>query len=424
MTLLAPENDVVSMFQIQTATVTLKRLAFHSANAPAGAVLQVLDSVLNIYNCIFENNTAFEAGASGGGGAVLLSGLSTAQFFTTTFTDNAAVHNGGAVAVRITPNSQLGQGSVSFYDCKFIRNTAVSAGAVEFSTALSLNMQNCVFSNNSASAGGALRIQPAVQTVHRVLKGCIFEFNAATTGPSTLGGGAVYVLDAPTAFVQSSTQLLSCTFLSNSASLGGAVQAAATYHTLDFQDCTFSRNSAANSGLSSVANGGALWLKSPVQIVDCRFNNNLASATLTSSGGAIYHRASSSYHTLSILDSVFESNSAFMGGALNIDGYAASQTISKTSFESNTGTDPMYTGTEMSAGGAALASNSNADFLECKFVSNNASRAGAILVSGASASVAVTLCNFDANQALSPISGGLCLPSWPVCVLLHLFLLL
>merc|ERR1719460_918603 len=105
-----------------------------------------------------------------------------------------------------------------------------------------------------------------------------------------------------------------------------------------------------------------------------------------------------------------EANKAFSGGALSLEGGAASQTISGTTFKSNEGYDAQYTGaaaTEPTAGGAMMASGgSAASFTSCTWVSNQAGRAGAVLVTGVSTNVIMSHNNFTQNQAVAATPGG------------------
>ena len=361
-----------------SATVTIDGIGFYNAQGSARGAIEVVDSVVEFKNCVFSNNAALDSSGLGGG-AVLLSGMSTATFSSTAFQHNHAASNGGAVAVRITPNSGIGAGGVKFVACTFVNNSATElAGAIDFVSALSLNLTGCQFYNNSARAGGSLRIQPTVQTLHRGITGCIFESGRATDTVGNKGGGAIYALDAAGAYQASLTEVSSTTFSWNSAAIGGAVMGAATFHDLHFQNCSFLENRALSTQSASVAVGGALWVKGPLKLLDCTLAGNTASARLFSSGGAMYHGARAAQHSLLVQHCVFKRNKALSGAAVSVDGYAGHHLhdIQDTLFEKNQGGDAGYSGTEMSAGGAFSAASSTSQLTQCQFIANTAGRAG------------------------------------------------
>ena len=163
--------------------------------------------MLDITNCIFENNTSSgEAGGSEGGAAVSSSG-----------------------------------GKVYMVGCVFTNNTLVSSATnlffgaavyfVAYDAGDNLTAVNCVFLNNKitgsvhqGSCGGALAVDNGDTLPVANITNCVFGGNSVTstaTGGPDEGGGAVYCGGG------SSNNLISCTFTNNQANgnmtNGGAI---------------------------------------------------------------------------------------------------------------------------------------------------------------------------------------------------------
>ncbi len=194
--------------------------------------------------------------------------------------------------------------------CVFKNNVATEAGgAVNFANyTIGNSLADCNFTNNNANIGGALRAVACELLVNN----CIFNNNYATAG-----GGAIYFRD-------SKVTLTGCTFSDNKAnnSNGGAIinlyrDNNSSY--LNIYSSTFKNNNG-NSG-GAIYSNASLIINS-----NCNFTNNVAKVE----GGAIFSSVS-----CNILSSNFNINNAPNGGAIKNNG---SMTISSSRFTNNKGT--------------------------------------------------------------------------------------
>lgn len=146
------------------------------------------------------------------------------------------------------------------------------------------------------------------------------------TGDGTYGGGAIFMDQA-----SSTLNCLNCTIADNTSPINGAA-VYVTAGTLDFTNCTFSKNIGTGSNSfggalyvkngsltctgctfsenASVNNGGAVWLNamSKADFIDCDFTSNVCTANLA---GAI---CLSGANPLNITGGTFRGNSAPNGG--------------------------------------------------------------------------------------------------------------
>ena len=103
------------------AKVTINNITFRNGGAFQGGAIEIDEGELNLNNCIFEGNKAFQnlAGGYGWGGAIYIDDDScTLEARNCRFINNNAASGGGAVCVE-------GEGSEArFYNCYFEGNTA------------------------------------------------------------------------------------------------------------------------------------------------------------------------------------------------------------------------------------------------------------------------------------------------------------
>lgn len=205
---------------LNNSKVILKNLAFK--NAKAGMTIKGDGSgasavtgsplILEVDNCIFENNVSTTADGNVPTGAIALTA--------------SKLGTGEATYLKVT-NSQ------------FISNSStVSGGAIYCIANVPVTIENCVFKNNSAATNaGAVFVQdPSKLTVSNTS----FIANTAPNG----NGGAVQLNYNNAA--KESYLFNGCTFYDNAAkSLGGAVQFRGTnnIHTVNFVNCTIYGNS-------------------------------------------------------------------------------------------------------------------------------------------------------------------------------------
>ena len=164
-------------------TLTIRDSKFEGNNATFGGAIFVESSKLVVDNCTFENNKGVGVGSSGtsntqGGAIIVHPSGSSATITDSTFTANGA-NIGGAVSLpgvdgestiencTFTDNTAgLDGGALYFWtngagvtvkDSEFVNNTAYYGGAIENEGIGALTVDNCTFTENTASAkGGAI----------------------------------------------------------------------------------------------------------------------------------------------------------------------------------------------------------------------------------------------------------------------------
>jgi predicted outer membrane repeat protein len=239
------------------------------------------------------------------GGAAFLQGAD-ALFANCRFIDNYAIDDGGAVH---------SSGSPTFVDCAFIGNESggqgSGGGALYCSSGPTL--LGCTFENNvSGRSGGALLVQNAT------IADCSFDGNIAdSSGGAVMGTGnslnvtnCVFT-DNQTVFNHggamsngaSNVTLINCTFIDNaSPTRGGAIDNRAVEGSTTLIGCWFLGNTA-NEG------GGLLDWSDTLDLINCTFSGNIAAAY----GGAV--NCSNSLRT-TIINSTFASNEADTCGGM------------------------------------------------------------------------------------------------------------
>jgi len=227
-----------------------------------GAVYNSTDSKPTLINCTFTSNTA----TFRDGGAIYNNGSST-TLIGCTFTANSTsdrMGRGGAICNDWWSN-------LTVNDCTFRANQASKDGGAIYNNLSDLTLSNCTLTQNCISPAGApiaFAWGGAIcngSDSRSVLTDCIFVENMAGSG----GGMCNYPGGTLT--------LRGCSFLRNSGNSGGALDISHCYATL--VGCTFSGNSAAQSGGAIVSSGP----KNRLEIVSCLFCGNKAIE-----GGALY----------------------------------------------------------------------------------------------------------------------------------------
>ncbi len=252
-------------------------------------------------NCRFIGNST-----SGTGGAVFLAGIHI-DFSDCLFQENFA---GGGGAVGFEPVN-----AVSFRNSKFNANTSQhGAGAIWSAYYIpSIEIVDSEFKQNSGATAGAIDFGGG--TDHFVLSGSTFESNV-----SEQNGGGLYL----SIWSDTPAEIANCYFSDNQA-VGDGGALLFDYGSLTLSDCIFENNQARV--------GGAVYGSFVALCMDrCEFSNNIATAYSTSLGGGAI--ASEGIENLEIRNSVFEGNSAELGGALNLR-YVPTMEITKTSFTEN-----------------------------------------------------------------------------------------
>ncbi len=373
------------------STITFLNCTFLNNTANQGGAIYNTGTGFSVSNSIFTDNVAISSGSSAGGGAIRNSGVDF-SVSNSTFTKNNATSYGGAIVnsgarfsvtnSTFTDNvaSRYGGGAIynsggnfSVNDSTFAGNIANSSGGAiynnggnNFLVNDSIFTNNVAISSGSSAGGGAIRNSGVDFSVS----------NSTFTNNIGMYGGAIRNSG-------SNFFVINSTFIDNKANnIGGAIYNNGANSIVS--DSTFTGNIARTSGgairnggsNSSVSNstftnntamyGGAIRNYGNIfSVINSTFTNNIA----TTSGGAIYSRASNSI----VSDSIFTGNiAANHGGAIyNIEGINFS--VSNSTFTNNTA---MY-------GGAIRNSGSNSSVSNSTFIDNVASRyGGAIYNSG------------------------------------------
>ncbi|KAK3248724.1 hypothetical protein CYMTET_41822 [Cymbomonas tetramitiformis] len=303
--------------------------------------------VIELHDCIFENNTAVR------GAAVYLNGwVGNILIVNCTFRGNSALEYGGAVFVNYI---YLESTAVS-YNNWFISNSAGEGGGA-FASTMHLGeyhtFYNSRFEENSASIGGAVYIDEEFEGGIQA-EDCVFVGNYATTR-----GGAVYLLGNADAIARRTLFTSNYAFFgagalylrgggahkfANSSFIGnlvtcpeneeeldavplyiaGAVEAHDTV-TVTLTNCVLEANVVSRS-TSGYAGALALRDESVAYISATSLQGNKAYA-----GGAMsLHDHSSAY----VWSSLFQDNSATYGGGLYLSFFATAE-LSETIFEGN-----------------------------------------------------------------------------------------
>jgi predicted outer membrane repeat protein len=288
-------------------------------------------------------------GAAGEGGGILMT-ASSPTINNCTITANSANNGGGVYA---TSSS-----SPTFNNSDISSNGMVSSGAAFYIDSGTLTLTDCTIENNftSATGYGAIVDYPVGNII---ATGCTISSN-------TVGG---FNFNSPNTLT-----LTDDTFSQNSHT--SAITAA--YGTANLTSCTFTSN-------STLYNGGAIDdIEAHLTITGATFTTNSATGN-GSEGGAIYFDSDFTSAAASLLDCIFDGNSANLAGGA-IAEQRCSTAMTNCLFDLNTaGVDNSVNG----IGGAVYSTNASATIINCTFAGNDAldpvsaqSYGGALYLSG------------------------------------------
>ncbi|MBD3349323.1 MAG: hypothetical protein GF400_09050 [Candidatus Eisenbacteria bacterium] len=216
------------------------------------------------------------------------------------FLDNVAEDKGGAVY------SVSGTAPV-FEECRFGRNQSGGAGGavyIDETGAAGVTFRSCVFTDNAASAGGAIYSQSNASIY---LVDCGFAGNLAEGS-----GGAIGLSGYEFSAVAHAT---SCSFVDNHADYaGGALYT--NYGGIDLHNCYLADNSAGSKG-------GAVRSLSWAELEGCTLVGNTAGTH----GGALWL---SSFESPPIVGCTFVSNASPLGGGVWFGGGAGDPVVENT----------------------------------------------------------------------------------------------
>ena len=328
----------------------------YSTKRIGGAAIVVLDSTVNMYGGVIENNEvateytiepdeqgvdqSMEYNACGGAvynrgnfnmyGGVIRGNLGLrggafyndrmAYLFAGEISENTATVYGGAISSSSSMNSDLfigreeGEGRFVIKD-----NLSLRAGGALYSNTSSpiVIFGNTDFiGNRSESSGGAIYTAGGL-----TVSGTVFDGNSCY-----YSGGSIYHHYTKAEFKRREVSISDCEFKNNKANLGGAIilsnSGTVTEENKDgtlayISDCTFIKNEANNYTTgegetlkTNYGNGGAIYITrmSDSTITNCTFSENSAD----NNAGAISMHSEA---TVIIEDCSFAKNSAVQGGA-------------------------------------------------------------------------------------------------------------
>ena len=274
--------------------------------------------------------------------------------------------------------------TVSVIGCNFQLNTAENEGGALYARLVdALNIQNCIFSNNSAEEGGALY----THDVHNFnMTNCTIKYNKAH---GDAGGLSIYTnID-----IEDNVTVSFCSFVGNQAGRNGGVFAG-DLNILNISNSNFTNNVANDSG-------GAMIIDSSIFYV---YNSIFFKNQAKREGGAIVTDQFFRFpQKCIVVNTTLENNSAMRGGAMAIK-YDEIYLHSLIFYENHA----------EQKGGAIFISISDidhyfisvlnksiiaADLNLCNFLHNKAEFGGAIYLYNIS--TCVLDCSFEKNEAYS-----------------------
>lgn len=366
----------------------------NKADSACGGAIHATESTLNIVDTTFANNTAAWYGA-------VSTGITTTLSISgdTVFDTNSALA-GGALGVF---------GKAEIKDAIFKNNEATApdddGGGAMFvgSEGAVAVLDNVTFTGNkSESSGGAIgtRVGENASGSHNNNSQAVLNITNSTFDGNTAAttGGAI-----DNHFYNENSGITNSTFTNNSAKDGGAIY---NHGDLDNQNKAANLNITGGSftGNTATGNGGAIYNQADATIKGVEFSGNKAESGY---GGSIYVNTKVSDSqindsTTTISESLFEGNSASIGGALfNHNGKTE---ITLTEFNNN----------KADFGGAIYSSTSSYAELSIKdsaFTGNTAKSAGAVDAFGKTTIENVAFTNNSATDANDDGGGALFLGS-------------
>ncbi|GMH38931.1 hypothetical protein BSKO_06829 [Bryopsis sp. KO-2023] len=360
------------------ASITLDNVTFSDNMAGSGgigggggAIFGFGIRSVEISGSKFNRNKAMERKAEEGfflGGALQLSDIPEILIKKSTFTDNQAQNIGGAIVIDA---KEINGSDAKITGCTFDGNSAVGdprgvsvGGALHLSgDRLRATIKGSNFAKNDATdSGGA--VHGLQISGLKISRSSFFENKAAEsegqssedTDKSITSGGAIFLVEIPeTAIVDSS-------FVHNEAGIGGGIAASDGVLLLEgssFQDnvgtdnggaislsstnatiikSNFTRNTGFQGGAIQSGVGGSGEGKAHLKAKEVQFKHNSASPSvegllITSAGGLRLIGVD-----LEMEDSLFQNNSADIGGAIHLielQASSANASIKATSFLGN-----------------------------------------------------------------------------------------
>lgn len=401
-------NKGGAIFLKRIKKINIIESMFKNMNGYKGGALYIEDYTDGFfYNCSFFDNVGIQ------GGSIYLDGqLST--FANNIFRNNMA-RNGGAIYIYTIFNSELGDG-MQLINTTFENNVASSnGGAIAAINNYYLLMMDCNFYNNRASIGGGIHFSGTsflLDEQGNYYSGISLSNIMFTKNVAKRGGGGIYI-GGNIIF-----QADNITLIDNKAVIGGALHSITTTE-MKIRDSIFTSSYAEEDGGCISIYGGRNLIQR-TQFLNCTANNDgggiksqmdailslescvFIGCTARFSGGAINNLVSQS---LDVRRTLFMNNYASNGAGIYINQLWSGSTIYDSSFINNTAL--------LNGGGISFVSDSRASmnsyFNGNKFESNRAMYGGALYFgTDTTTQRFITFgqikCSFNRNQAFS---GGI-----------------
>ena len=238
-----------STIKMESSNVTIDNCAFeNSVGLEEGGVAYLMKSSLRVYNTQFKELSSPRGGVFSG---IMSSHISV---YNSTYNQVSSSTSGGVFF--------MSSGSIQMFDSQILNSTSPIGGALYITDPSRVKIQNCSFSESSAeNFGGAIFIANSKEssTVPQI-ENCIFSNNSANKG------GAVYTRD-------SVLNITDSYFEHNSAVEGGGVFIESSnynYNSSSISNCSFANNSAATNG------GCIIWKSLKPQLEFNYYSNNSA----------------------------------------------------------------------------------------------------------------------------------------------------
>ena len=403
---------------VQSGVVGIQNSIFtgNAARVVAGAVLIEGADTVDIQSSIFTSNTALSAGAvaidtidaldirdsaftnntalAGDVGAVFAVNLDVALVANSSFTKNTAAGSTGAIDIQ--------SDTVVVQNTNFSGNNALTGdrGALfvgsRFSSTLSLEIRDALFSNNTAKAdGGAIEISFEQGAGNVTIRKSAFSGNTAS-----LDGGAISII---TTNIHSgglaNITVDECMFTSNRAgALGDSAGGAMNVGSLDNADLLIHKSSfdmnvcQGNPGLNCTGGGGiSVSRLRSLSVSQTNFTDNVCDNV----GGGIF---SASVPSQTIEECIFGNNSAVDDGGAISTNAAGDLSIVASEFTTNA---VIVQASDGGKGGAVSVNEGTNVTLSASMLRGNSAEdsGGALSLVDIGEAVQIERCNFRDNVA-------------------------
>lgn len=362
-----------SVLRIEDSTFefnNVRTLSTDIGNSGGALYCQNFDVVVN--GSKFTGNRAYKGGSIMFQPLIDCEACSTARpiVLRSHFNESSAVDSGGGIMLGSTTASCCVNHATTVRDCTFVKNTAVTGGALASVDGTNITVEGSNFTNCDVTEQGGALFASKLSAVS--IASSSFVGNTATGR-----GGAIFAAEKSTLKVQRS-QLLE----NKSGREGGGI-CGSDGSDLRVTQCSFTGNTAETNAGALLGGGGS----ASIVVVDrSTFDRNKCSR----SGGALFGNFGG---RIVVTNTVFKLQTAMSGGALASEGNLQ---VVRSNFSDNQADR---------AGGAMDLAGSNKQVSHCLFTGNVAgSYGGALHYQGAKPNI--TIANTDVRSNRANKQGG------------------